>query len=76
MPKIKPAEELKPEKILRVTLVKSPIGYSKRHKATIRALGLRRMNQTVEQVDRPTLWGMIAFVRHLVEVEAVEETNT
>ena len=76
MPKAKPAEEQKKEKILRITLVKSPIGYSKRHKATVRALGLRRMNQTVEQVDRPTLWGMIAFVRHLVEVEAVEETKS
>ena len=75
MPKTKPSEQKKQEKILRITLVKSPIGYSKRHKATVRALGLRRMNQTVEQVDTPTLWGMIAFVRHLVEVEAVEETK-
>jgi large subunit ribosomal protein L30 len=76
MPKIKPSVEQKQEeKLLRITLVKSPIGYSKRHKATIRALGFRRMNQTVEQVDRPTLWGMIAFVRHLVEVEAVEENE-
>jgi large subunit ribosomal protein L30 len=75
MPKAKPAVEQKQEKVLRITLVKSPIGYSKRHKATVRALGLRRMNQTVEQVDTPTLWGMIALVRHLVEVEAVEETK-
>jgi len=75
MPKTKLAVEQKKEKLLRITLVKSPIGYSKRHKATVRALGLRRMHQTVEQVDRPTLWGMIAFVRHLVEVEAVEETK-
>jgi len=75
MPKTKPAEKQKKEKILRITLVKSPIGYSKRHKETIRALGLRRMNQTVEQADRPTLWGMIAFVNHLVEVEEVEETK-
>ncbi len=75
MPKTKPAEAKIPEKILRITLVKSPIGYSKRHKATVRALGLRRMNQVVEQVDTPTLWGMIAIVRHLVEVEAVEETK-
>jgi len=75
MPKTKPVVKKKPEKILRITLVKSPIGYSKRHKATVRALGLLRMNQTVEQFDRPTLWGMIAFVRHLVEVETVEETK-
>ena len=38
-------------KKLQITLVKSAIGYSVKHKATIRALGLRRMHQTVEQVD-------------------------
>lgn len=57
------------EKVLRLTLVKSPIGYSKRHKATVRALGLRRMYQTVEQVDTPALRGMLRMVAHLVEVE-------
>jgi large subunit ribosomal protein L30 len=56
------------EKIIRITLVKSPIGYSKRHKATVRALGLRRMHQTVEHVDSPTLRGMIYVVNRLVEV--------
>jgi large subunit ribosomal protein L30 len=65
--------ENKPEaKILRITLVKSPIGYSQKHKATIRALGLRRMHQTVEQADTPTLRGMLAKVNHLVEVEEEE----
>jgi len=58
-------------KILRVTLVRSPIGYSKRQKGTVKALGLRRMNQTVEHVDSPTLRGMLNKVSHLVEV--VEE---
>jgi large subunit ribosomal protein L30 len=56
------------EKVLRITLVKSPIGYSKRHKNTIRALGLRRMNQTVEQKDTPALRGMLYKVNHLVDV--------
>lgn len=56
------------QKILRITLVKSPIGYTKRHKATIRALGLRRMNQTVEHVDSPSLRGMLYKVNHLVKV--------
>jgi large subunit ribosomal protein L30 len=56
-------------KIVRITLVKSPIGYSKRHKATIRALGLRKMHQTVEHVYNNVLWGMLEKVRHLVEVE-------
>jgi large subunit ribosomal protein L30 len=56
-------------KILRITLVKSPIGYSKRQKGTVRALGFRRMNQTVEQADTPVLRGMIAHVSHLLKVE-------
>jgi large subunit ribosomal protein L30 len=59
------------EKVLRITLVRSPIGYSERHKATVRALGLRRMHQTVEQVDSPTLRGMLYKVNHLVEIEEV-----
>jgi large subunit ribosomal protein L30 len=58
-------------KLLRVTLVKSPIGYSKRHKATVRALGLRKMHQTVEHVETPTLRGMLYMVNHLVKVEEV-----
>ena len=61
----------KKEKVLRITLVKSPIGYSERHKATVRALGLRRMHQTVEQVDSPTLRGMLYKVNHLIEIEEV-----
>lgn len=64
------AEKKKPqEKFVRVTLVRSPIGYNKRQKATVRALGLRRLNQTVEHVDSPVIRGMIAKVIHLVEVE-------
>jgi large subunit ribosomal protein L30 len=59
----------KVEKRLRITLVKSPIGYSKRHKDTVRALGLRRINQTVEHVDTPVLQGMLAKVGHLVLIE-------
>jgi large subunit ribosomal protein L30 len=62
------------EKFVRVTLVKSAIGYSKRHKATVRALGLRRMNQTVQHLDSPSLRGMLAKVAHLVVVE--EETGS
>ncbi len=60
------------EKILRITLVKSPIGYSQEHKSTVRSLGLRRMHQTVEQKDSPTLRGMLYKVKHLVEVEEVK----
>ena len=57
------------EKILRITLVKSPIGYTQRQKGTVRALGLRRMNQTVEHQDTPVIRGMVAAVSHLVRVE-------
>ncbi len=59
------------DKVIRITLVKSPIGYSKRHKATVRSLGLRKMHQTVEHVDTPTLRGMLYVVNHLVKVEEV-----
>jgi large subunit ribosomal protein L30 len=59
------------KRMLRITLVKSPIGYSQRHKDTVRALGLRRLNQTVEQPDTPTMRGMVAKVNHLVVVEVV-----
>lgn len=57
------------EKILRVTLVKSPIGYTKRQKGTVRALGLHRLNQTVEHVDSAVIRGMVNSVSHLVKVE-------
>jgi large subunit ribosomal protein L30 len=57
------------EKALKITLVRSPIGSTRRHKATIRALGLRRIRQTVEQVDSPALRGMLSKVAHLVKVE-------
>ena len=63
-----PKSETSKNKVVRITLVKSPIGYTQKHKATVRALGLRRMHQTVEHVDSPTLRGMLAKVAHLVEV--------
>ena len=56
-------------RLLRITLTKSPIGYSARQKRTVRALGLRRMHQTVEKQDTPVIRGMIAKVSHLVTVE-------
>lgn len=59
----------KKAKLLKVTLVKSPIGYSLRQKGTVRALGLRRMGQTVEHKDTPVIRGMINKVSHLVKVE-------
>ena len=56
-------------KAIKVTLVKSPIGYSVRQKGTVRALGLRRMGQTIEHNDTPVIRGMIQKVFHLVKVE-------
>lgn len=60
------------EKKLRITLTKSPISSLKKHKETIKALGLRKMHQTVEQRDNPAIRGMIAQVNYLVTVEEVE----
>jgi large subunit ribosomal protein L30 len=62
----------KKRKMLRVTWVKSSIGYSKRQKGTIRALGLRRLGHSVEHTDTPVIRGMINKVNHLVEVQEVE----
>ncbi len=59
-------------KLLRITLVRSPIGYSRDQKATVRALGLRRLHQTVEKADTPTIRGMVAKVQHMLKVEEVE----
>ena len=55
--------------MLRLQLVKSPIGYSQRHKKTLRALGLRRMNASVTLADTPQLRGMMAKVGFLLKVE-------
>ena len=66
------AKKKKTEKIVRITLVKSGIGHSPRHKATIRALGLRKMHQTVEHVDSLSLRGMLSKVNHLVRIEEQE----
>ena len=57
---------------LRVTYVKSAIGYNKRQKSTIKALGLRKLNQSVEHDDTPVIRGMINSVSHLVAVEEVK----
>ena len=57
------------EKVFHVTLVKSPIGYSQRQKDTVRALGLRRLNQTVQHTDSDVIRGMLNKVSHLVLIE-------
>ncbi len=56
-------------KTLRVKQVKSMIGYDRRQRATLRGLGLRRINHVVEVEDTPAVRGMITKVTHLVVVE-------
>jgi large subunit ribosomal protein L30 len=63
-------ETTQPEKkMLRITLIRSGIGYTKRHKATLRALGFHRLHETVEHADSPSLRGMLYKVNHLVRIE-------
>jgi large subunit ribosomal protein L30 len=57
------------KKTLKIKLVKSPIGYSQRQKGTVKALGLKKLNDIVEHTDTPVIRGMIFKVSHLVEVE-------
>jgi len=56
---------------VRITYVKSAIGYSERQKGTVRALGLRRLGSVVEHDDNPTIRGMLDKISHLVEVVEV-----
>lgn len=54
---------------LRITQVRSAIGTKPAQRGTLRALGLRRINDTVEKPDRPEIRGMVGTVPHLVKVE-------
>jgi large subunit ribosomal protein L30 len=56
-------------KSVKVTLVKSPFGQIARHRATVRGLGLRRMNQSVVVPDTKEIRGMLNASRHLLRVE-------
>jgi len=57
---------------LKVTQHRSVIGGSQKQRDTLRALGLKRVGDTVQQQDRPEIRGMVAKVAHLVTVEEVE----
>ena len=61
------------EKVLRITLVKSAIGFEKSQGETARALGLRKLHASVVKPDNSTVRGMVWKIRHLVEVEEVEQ---
>jgi len=54
---------------IKVTLVRSMIGRPEKHRKVLRAMGLTRMNKTVEKTDTPAFRGMIKKVSHLVSVE-------
>ncbi len=56
-------------KTLRVTWVRSAIGFTKDQKATVRALGLHRLHETVEHQDTPALRGMLTKIIHLLKIE-------
>ena len=56
-------------KTLKVTLVRSPIGTQHRHRMCVRGLGLRKLHQTVELQDTPSIRGMIKKVNYMVKCE-------
>ncbi|MCK4447878.1 MAG: 50S ribosomal protein L30 [Candidatus Marinimicrobia bacterium] len=58
---------------LKITQIKSPIGYRQKAKKTLEALGLKRMHHTVIQPDNPAIRGMIKSISHLVKAEKVEK---
>jgi large subunit ribosomal protein L30 len=62
------AKKAQNAKRLKVTLVRSTIGFNKTQAKTVEGMGLRRLNHTVELIDTPETRGMIHKVRHLVEV--------
>ncbi len=59
--------------MLKVTLKKSVIGYNKRQRATVKALGLGRVGSSVVQAESPAVMGMIAKVPHLLTVETLQD---
>lgn len=60
---------------IRITLTRSPIGNIETQKRTARALGLTRMHKSVIRPDNDSIRGMVRSIRHLVTVEAVEESD-
>ncbi|NDJ85015.1 MAG: 50S ribosomal protein L30 [Chloroflexi bacterium] len=62
-------------KKIQIKLVKSPISSTKRQRATLTSLGLRKINQVVEHQDSPSLRGMIDKVNHLVSVEEMDTNH-
>ena len=61
-----------PEKMLKITQIKSQIGYAEKQKKVLKGLGLGRIGRSVTRVDHPSIRGMVMKVRHLVTLEEVE----
>jgi large subunit ribosomal protein L30 len=61
--------EAKPKKTLKITQIRSEIGFDNKQELALRGLGLRRIRHTVERVDTPETRGLLLKVRHLVTVE-------
>ncbi len=57
---------------LKITLTRSPIGSKPEHRRTVRALGLRKMHQSVVKEDNPAIRGMVRAVIHMVQVEEMK----
>jgi large subunit ribosomal protein L30 len=64
---VKPGEK----NIIKITQIRSRIGYKQKAKKTLDALGLRKINQTVEKVDTPAIRGMIKKIDYLLKVEEI-----
>jgi len=62
-----------PKRDLRITLVRSLIGYPRRQRESAKGLGLRKINSQVVRPDRPEIRGLVARISHLVKVEVVEK---
>ncbi len=63
------------QRTIRVTLVRSPIGYTQDQRATVQALGLRKMHASVIHKETPQIRGMVNKVIHLLQVEEVDEES-
>lgn len=59
------------QKMLKITLVKSPIGAVPKHRATVKSMGLRKLNKSIVLPDNAATRGQIQQIRHLVKVEEV-----
>ena len=59
------------EKKIKITQIKSSIGYRTKAAATLEALGIKKMNHSVVKVDNPAIRGMVTVVSHLVKVEEI-----